>query len=63
MYWHAIAEVGEIKSLEGKTVLESGCGRGGGIKLMIDKFGPKSVVGVDLSISNVTKIDINDNTI
>jgi hypothetical protein len=55
MYWHAIAEVGEIKSLEDKNVLETGCGRGGGLKFIMDKFKPKHVVGVDLSTSNVSK--------
>jgi cyclopropane fatty-acyl-phospholipid synthase-like methyltransferase len=39
--------------MEGKRVLETGCGRGGGIKLMLDKFNPLNVVGADLSISNV----------
>ena len=55
MYWHALAEVAEIKSLEGKNLLETGCGRGGGLKLILDKLKPKHVVGVDLSTSNVTK--------
>ena len=40
LYWHAIAEVAEIKSMEGKNVLETGCGRGGGLKLIMDKFNP-----------------------
>ena len=54
MYWHAIAEVAEVKSLEDKNVLETGCGRGGGLKLIMDKFKPKHAVGIDLSTSNVT---------
>jgi ubiquinone/menaquinone biosynthesis C-methylase UbiE len=35
--------------IEGKDVLEVGCGRGGGAAYVTEQFGPRSVIGVDLS--------------
>ncbi len=56
LYWHAIVEIAEIKSMEGKNVLETGCGRGGGLKLIMDKLKPQQAVGIDFSFSNVSSL-------
>jgi len=35
--------------IDGKDVLEVGCGRGGGAAFVVDRFGPSSLVGLDLA--------------
>jgi SAM-dependent methyltransferase len=41
--------------LGGKDVLEVGCGRGGGTAFVFDRFGPRSMVGLDLADSAIAR--------
>lgn len=43
------ARVAGAASLEGKDVLEVGCGRGGGTAFVQERFRPRSMVGLDLA--------------
>ncbi|OAS21834.1 methyltransferase domain-containing protein [Paenibacillus oryzisoli] len=47
-------EVMEGIDLTGKNVLEVACGRGGNIRVLLKKYKPKSVIGLDLTESNIT---------
>lgn len=49
LYQHVLKPV----SLEGKEVLEVGCGAGGGASFMMRYHHPKSVVGIDLVQANI----------
>jgi ubiquinone/menaquinone biosynthesis C-methylase UbiE len=40
-------------ALAGGTALEIGCGRGEGVRLIIDKFGAERVVGIDLDPAQI----------
>ena len=42
-----------IKDMRGKNLLELGCGRGGGLRYVINEFHPKLVTGIDISSENV----------
>jgi ubiquinone/menaquinone biosynthesis C-methylase UbiE len=41
--------------INGKDIIEIGCGRGGGCSLLQSHFNPRSVVGIDLSVLNIRK--------
>jgi SAM-dependent methyltransferase len=41
--------------LAGKDVLEVGCGRGGGTAFVFDRFGPRSMTGIDLSTKAISR--------
>lgn len=43
------AVVAGATDLTGQDVLEVGCGRGGGAAFVFDRFGPRSVTGLDLA--------------
>jgi SAM-dependent methyltransferase len=43
------AAVAGAADLTGKDVLEVGCGRGGGTAFVFERFGPRSVTGLDLA--------------
>jgi len=47
--------------LDGKDVIEIGCGRGGGCSLLRSNYKPKRVVGVDISELNIKKCINNFN--
>ena len=51
LYEHMANNLGQIDSMEGKTLLEAGCGRGGGLKHMVERFKPKLAIGVDFNRS------------
>ena len=53
MYDHAITEVGSIKDMKGKTLLEIGCGRAGCFNYVVTEFKPASAIGIDLSNENI----------
>jgi hypothetical protein len=40
LYHKVVIENGNIKSMEGKTLLETGCGRGGGLNYLAEKLKP-----------------------
>lgn len=46
-YEHLVKDLGLIESMEGKTLLETGCGRGGGLRYLAKKFKPRHAVGID----------------
>jgi len=54
-----LAEVAEVDTMEDKRVLETGCGRGGGLQLIMEKFKPKKAIGLDYSGSQVRLIILN----
>lgn len=45
LYHQIVNKVG----VEGKEILEVGCGRGGGLAYVFEKFSPRSATGVDLN--------------
>jgi ubiquinone/menaquinone biosynthesis C-methylase UbiE len=49
------ARVAEAVPLEGRDVLEVGCGRGGGAAYVVDRFRPRSMVGLDLARSAIER--------
>jgi cyclopropane fatty-acyl-phospholipid synthase-like methyltransferase len=42
--------------MSGKTLLETGCGRGGGLHYITKKMTPESSVGIDISDSQVDSL-------
>ncbi len=53
MYQFAVIEAGGYESMHGKTVLETGCGRGGGLNFIAQMMHPHYAIGVDSSRSNI----------
>lgn len=53
MYQFAVLEQGGIDSFQGKTLLETGCGRGGGLNYLAQLMRPRYAIGVDASRGNV----------
>ena len=43
--------VNNVKSMEGKTLLETGCGRGGGLNYLADVLKPQYAIGVDMTMT------------
>lgn len=42
-------QIASKTSLEGKDIVEVGSGRGGGLSYLVDRFSPRSAIGVDLN--------------
>jgi cyclopropane fatty-acyl-phospholipid synthase-like methyltransferase len=40
---------GGLRSLKNKAILETGCGKGGGLNYIMNTLVPKIVVGADIS--------------
>jgi tRNA G46 methylase TrmB len=40
-----------FENMEGKTLLETGCGRGGGLNFLAKKLKPQYAIGVDMTVS------------
>lgn len=53
LYHKIVLENGKIKSMEGKTMLETGCGRGGGLSYLAEKLKPQYAIGVDMTESQL----------
>lgn len=53
LYDYALSIVGGVKSLQGKDLVEVGCGRGGCFRYVIDEYKPKTATGIDLSDQNI----------
>ncbi len=49
------AVVAGAGDLAGKTVLDVGCGRGGGTAIVFERFAPRSLTGLDLATSAVQR--------
>ena len=47
MYDYLLKRLGMIDSMRGKTVLETGCGRGGGLKYIAESMNPRHTIGID----------------
>ncbi len=53
MYQHVVIENGGLDDMHNKTVLETGCGRGGGLNFIAQLMRPRYAIGVDSSRSNI----------
>jgi ubiquinone/menaquinone biosynthesis C-methylase UbiE len=53
MYEHVVAENGGLEDMRDKTLLETGCGRGGGLNYLANLMRPRYAIGVDASRSNI----------
>ena len=53
LYTYLVQDFGGIESMAGKSLLETGCGRGGGLHYIASKMTPEYSVGVDISDSQV----------
>lgn len=52
--YHVIASgLGSMADLRGKTVLEIGCGRGGGLRYVKEALSPQKCIGLDISRTQV----------
>ena len=49
LYHFIVANLGNIKHMKGQSVLETGCGRGGGLNYIMNIMTPERMVGTDIS--------------
>jgi hypothetical protein len=56
LYHFLIGTLGYIKGMSRKTLLETGCGKGGGANYIKNTFRPQNIIGVDYSGRNVQYI-------
>lgn len=49
LYHFLVANLGNIKSMKGQSVLETGCGRGGGLNYIMNIMTPEKITGTDIS--------------
>lgn len=49
LYHHVVIENGGLKNMKGKTLLETGCGKGGGLHYLAKTLKPAEAIGVDFS--------------
>ncbi|CDW73059.1 UNKNOWN [Stylonychia lemnae] len=49
LYDHAVLMHANISDLRGKTLMDVSCGRGGGLRHLIEEFNPSIAYGVDIS--------------
>jgi cyclopropane fatty-acyl-phospholipid synthase-like methyltransferase len=53
MYQYCVIENGQLENMNDKALLETGCGRGGGLNYLAQVMHPRYAIGVDMSRSNV----------
>jgi SAM-dependent methyltransferase len=53
MYQHVVIENGGFDDMQNKTILEAGCGRGGGLNFIAQLMRPRYAIGVDSSRANI----------
>lgn len=53
LYDKIVIKNGKVDSMEGKTLLETGCGRGGGLFYLSQIVKPHYVIGVDMTYTQV----------
>lgn len=53
LYDYATLMNASIKHMRDHSLLEIGCGRGGGLRYVIDEFHPNLVTGIDISSENI----------
>lgn len=49
MYHYLVFYLSDIETMEGKNLLETGCGRGLGLKYVTDLMKPRLSIGLDIS--------------
>ena len=47
MYYYAAVTMPSFKSLDGKSVLDLGCGRGGGLAYLANRYQVTKAIGID----------------
>jgi cyclopropane fatty-acyl-phospholipid synthase-like methyltransferase len=57
LYHKIVLENGNIESMEGKTLLETGVGRGGGLNYLAQALKPQYAIGIDMTLSQVSLED------
>lgn len=60
LYHFIVMNFGGVKSMENKTVLETGCGRGGGLNYLANTLKPQYAIGIDFSRTQVCSIILSD---
>ena len=63
LYHHIVLEFGGISNLSGKMLLETGCGRGGGIHYLARELHPTHALGLDISHFQVIGIPLWNNSL
>jgi 2-polyprenyl-3-methyl-5-hydroxy-6-metoxy-1,4-benzoquinol methylase len=53
LYQYVVIENGQLESLGDKAILETGCGRGGGLNYLAQLLHPRQAIGVDMSRTNI----------
>lgn len=56
LYNHCVVNAGGFKSMKGKSLLETGCGKGGGLHYLVNLLKPAEAMGVDISPLSVSNI-------
>ncbi len=59
LYDHVVVRNGGIENMRDKTLLETGCGRGGGLNYIVQKMRPRSAVGVDICGAQVPQSSVS----
>lgn len=54
LYNHCVINNGSLKSMKGKTILETGCGLGGGLLYLCKSLRPAEAIGIDISPLSVS---------
>lgn len=49
LYHYLVKSFGNIESMAGASILETGCGRGGGLNYIAKTFTPDYALGIDIS--------------
>ena len=53
LYHYVVITCGGVQTMKGKNVIETGCGRGGGINYLAEVLEPEQAVGLDFSQTQV----------
>lgn len=54
LYDYVVKRFGRVDNLNGLSLLETGCGRGGGLHYLARELNPHSAIGVDISKAQVS---------
>ena len=49
LYNFIVMQNSDISTMDGKTLVEIGCGRGGGLNYIVNELNPEKALGVDIS--------------
>eukprot|EP00347_Sterkiella_histriomuscorum_P012583 403368011 len=53
LYNYIVMRFGEVNSMNGLNLLETGCGRGGGLHYLAREMNPQSALGIDIARSQI----------